>query len=160
VIQSLVDQFHPRKDVAITVPLDLLEQAERTQRLFTLILGAIAGISLVVGGIGIMNIMLATVTERTKEIGIRRALGATQGDIATQFLVETLILSCGGGLVGIVMGIGLSHVVARALDLPAIITLWSPLLAFGVSVAVGIASGMYPAHRAATLDPIAALRHE
>jgi putative ABC transport system permease protein len=160
VIQSLIEQFHPRKDVVVTVPLDLLEQAEQTQRLFTLILGAIAGISLVVGGIGIMNIMLATVTERTKEIGIRRALGATKHDIATQFLVETLILSCGGGLVGIVLGIGLSHAVARMLDLPAIITVWSPLLAFAVSVVVGIASGMFPARRAANLDPIAALRHE
>ena len=160
VIQSLIDQFHPRKDVIVTVPLDLLEKAEQTQRLFTLILGAIAGISLLVGGIGIMNIMLATVTERTKEIGIRRALGATRRDIAQQFLVETLILSCGGGILGIALGVGLSLLVARMLNLPAIIALWSPPLAFGVSVLVGIASGMYPARRAANLDPIAALRHE
>jgi putative ABC transport system permease protein len=160
VIQSLIDQFHPRKDVTITVPLDLLMRAEQTQRMFTLILGAIAGISLVVGGIGIMNIMLATVTERTREIGIRRALGARRQDIATQFLIETLILSCGGGLVGIALGIGLSHGVARLLSLPALIPLWSPLVAFAVSVAVGLASGTYPARRAAWLDPIEALRHE
>ena len=160
VIESLIDQFHPRKDVIITVPLDLLNKAEQTQRMFTMILGAIAGISLVVGGIGIMNIMLATVTERTKEIGIRRALGATRNDIAIQFVVETLILSCGGGLLGIGLGIGLSHVVCRALEMPTIIPLWSPLVAFGVSAVVGLISGSFPARRAARLDPIEALRHE
>jgi putative ABC transport system permease protein len=159
-IQSLVNQFHPRQDVIITVPLDLLRKAEQTQRMFTMILGAIAGISLVVGGIGIMNIMLATVTERTREIGIRRALGANRRDIASQFLVETLILSCGGGLLGIGLGLGLSSVVCGALELPTIIPLWSPLVAFGVSVLIGLASGSYPARRAALLDPIEALRHE
>ena len=159
-IRSLIDQFHPRQDVAITVPLDLLAKADETQRMFTMILGAIAGISLVVGGIGIMNIMLATVTERTREIGIRRALGANRTDIALQFLVECLILCCGGGIVGIVLGIGLSLGVSRVLDLPAIIPLWSPLLAFGVSAAVGLASGIVPARRAALLDPIEALRHD
>jgi putative ABC transport system permease protein len=160
VIQSVIDQFHPRKDVVVTVPLDLLQKAEQTQRMFTLILGAIAGISLVVGGIGIMNIMLATVTERTREIGIRRALGAKQRDIATQFLVETVALTCGGGLLGVGLGIGLAYIVAGVLDLPTIIRLWSPLLAFSVSGVVGLASGIYPAHRAARLDPIEALRHE
>jgi putative ABC transport system permease protein len=160
VIRSVIDQFHPRKDVAITVPLDLLAKADETQRLFTMILGAIAGISLVVGGIGIMNIMLATVTERTREIGIRRALGANRRDIATQFLVECLILTCGGGVVGIGLGIGLSYLVSHVLSLPAIIPLWSPLVAFCVSVGVGLISGSYPARRAAALDPIEALRHE
>ncbi len=159
-IESLIDQFHPRKDVVITVPLDLLLKAEKTQQMFTLILGAIAGISLIVGGIGIMNIMLATVTERTKEIGIRRALGATRFDIAIQFLVETLILSCGGGLLGIALGVGLSHVVCHALTLPTIIPLWSPVVAFVVSAVVGLLSGSFPARRAAWLDPIDALRHE
>ena len=160
VIRSVIDQFHPRQDVNVTVPLDLLAKAEQTQRLFTLILGAIAGISLVVGGIGIMNIMLATVTERTREIGIRRALGANRTDIATQFLVECLILTCGGGLVGIALGVGLSYFVSQVLSLPTIIPLWSPLVAFCVSVGVGLISGSYPARRAAALDPIEALRHE
>jgi putative ABC transport system permease protein len=160
VIRSVIDQFHPRQDVAITVPLDLLAKAEQAQRLFTMILGAIAGISLVVGGIGIMNIMLATVTERTREIGIRRALGANRNDIATQFLVECLILTCGGGVVGIGLGIGLSYLVSQVLSLPTIIPLWSPLVAFCVSVGVGLISGSYPARRAAALDPIEALRHE
>jgi len=160
VIQSLIDQFHPRKDVAITVPLDLLEKAEQTQRLFTLILGAIAGISLIVGGIGIMNIMLATVTERTREIGVRRALGAKRRDIAAQFLVETLVLSGAGGVLGIAVGCGLAFAVSSVFGLPAIIRIWSPLVAFSVSVLVGLVSGIYPARRAAYLDPIEALRHE
>ncbi len=159
-IKSLLDQFHPRQDVSMLVPLDLLQRAEQTQRLFTLILGVIAGISLVVGGIGIMNIMLATVTERTREIGIRRALGARRSDIAWQFLVETLMLAGCGGLVGITLGVGLAHLVSRILELPAIIPLWSPIAAFAVSVLVGLASGLYPARRAAGLDPIEALRHE
>ena len=160
VLQSVIEQFHPRKDVTITVPLDLLEKAEQTQRMFTLILGAIAGISLVVGGIGIMNIMLATVTERTKEIGIRRALGAKQRDIAMQFLIETIVLTCVGGVIGIALGIGLAYSVSELFGLPTIIRVWSPVLAFGVSVLVGLVSGYYPARRAALLDPIEALRHE
>lgn len=159
-IKSLVDQFHPRQDVSMMVPLELLQRAEQTQRLFTVILGTIAGISLVVGGIGIMNIMLATVTERTREIGIRRALGARRSDIAWQFLIETLMLAGCGGIVGIMLGIGLAHAVSRILDLPAIIPVWSPAAAFVVSVFVGLASGTYPARRAAALDPIEALRHE
>jgi putative ABC transport system permease protein len=160
VLQSLMEQYHTRKDVAVTVPLDLLQKAEQTQRLFTLILGAIAGISLVVGGIGIMNIMLATVTERTKEIGIRRALGAKQRDIAMQFLTETVVLTCVGGVIGIAVGVGLAFAVSELFGLPTIIRFWSPVLAFGVSVLVGLASGYYPARRAALLDPIEALRHE
>lgn len=159
VIQSLIDQFHPRKDVAVIVPLDLLRKVETTQRLFTLIVGTIAGISLAVGGIGIMNIMLATVTERTREIGIRRALGAKRRDIATQFLAETILLTCCGGLLGIGLGVGLAYAVSGLMGLPAIIPLWSPVMAFAVSVLVGLASGIYPAQRAAWLDPIEALRH-
>jgi putative ABC transport system permease protein len=158
-IQSLLDQFHPRKDVAVTVPLELLRKAEETQRLFTLILGSIAGVSLVVGGIGIANIMLATVTERTREIGIRRALGAKRRDIAGQFLVESLLLSCCGGLIGTALGVGLAFAVAGLIGLPTLIRPWAPLVAFGVSVLVGLVSGVYPARRAARLDPIEALRH-
>ncbi|MFO0847489.1 MAG: ABC transporter permease [Gemmataceae bacterium] len=157
-VQSLIDHFHPNKDVQVVVPLDLLKKAEETQRLFTLILGAIAGISLVVGGIGIMNIMLATVTERTREIGVRRALGAKRKDIALQFLVETLTLSCFGGVIGIGVGIGLAYLVSWGFGLPAIVRTWSTLLAFGVSALVGLASGLYPARRAARLDPVEALR--
>ena len=157
-VQSLLDQFHPRKDVVVTVPLDLLRKAEETQRLFTLILGSIAGVSLLVGGIGIANIMLATVTERTREIGIRRALGAKRRDIAAQFLAETLLLSCCGGLIGVGLGIGLAYAVSNLIGLPTIIRPWAPVVAFGVSVLVGLASGVYPARRAARLDPIEALR--
>jgi hypothetical protein len=115
--------------------------------LFTLVLGAIAGVSLVVGGIGIMNIMLATVTERTKEIGIRRALGAKQRDIALQFLVETVTLSCGGGILGVAVGIAMTYLLTWAADLPAIIRLWSPLLAFAVSVLVGLVSTRHAERR-------------
>jgi len=160
VIESMLDQYHPRKDVSVFVPLELLQKAEQTQRLFTLVLGAIAGVSLLVGGIGIMNIMLATVTERTQEIGIRRALGAKRRDIASQFLVETVILSCGGGLLGVLVGIGGTYLLTWAAELPVVIRVWSPLLAFAVSVFVGLVSGIYPARRAALLDPIEALRHE
>jgi putative ABC transport system permease protein len=160
VLESLLGQFHPRKDVTVFVPLELLQKAEQTQRLFTLVLGAIAGVSLVVGGIGIMNIMLATVTERTQEIGIRRALGAKRRDIAAQFLVETVILSCGGGILGVLVGIAGAYLLTWAADLPVVIRVWSPVLAFGVSVLVGLASGIYPARRAARLDPVEALRHE
>jgi putative ABC transport system permease protein len=160
VLQGLIEQFHPQKDFSITVPLELLQKAEQTQRMFTMILAAIAAISLIVGGIGIMNIMLATVTERTREVGIRRALGAKRRDIGLQFLVETLVLSCGGGVIGVGLGIALSHLLTIGFGLPTIIALWSPILAFGFSVLVGLASGIYPAQRAARLDPIEALRHE
>jgi putative ABC transport system permease protein len=160
VIESLMNQYHPRKDVVVFVPLELLQKAEQTQRLFTLVLGAIAGVSLVVGGIGIMNIMLATVTERTKEIGVRRAMGAKRRDIAAQFLVETVILSCGGGTLGVLVGVGGAYLLTWLAELPIVIRIWSPLLAFAVSVIVGLVSGIYPARRAALLDPIEALRHE
>ncbi|MGL6074249.1 MAG: ABC transporter permease [Fimbriiglobus sp.] len=160
-LQSVIEQYHPNKDVVIVVPLELLEKAEKTQQMFTLILAAIAGISLVVGGIGIMNIMLATVTERTREIGIRRALGAKQRDIAAQFLVETLVLSGFGGAIGILLGVGIAYALSLSekYGVPTIIRLWSPILAFSVSMLVGLLSGSYPARRAAKLDPIEALRH-
>jgi len=160
VIQDVIDQFHKKKDTEITVPLDLLEKAEETQRMFTLVLAAIASVSLIVGGIGIMNIMLATVTERTREIGVRRALGAKRRDIAWQFLVETVVLSSTGGVLGVMFGFLGSYVVNEFFHFPTIIPAWSPLLAFGVSMAVGLIFGIYPAQRAARMDPIEALRHE
>jgi putative ABC transport system permease protein len=160
VIGNLIEQFHSQKDTAITVPLDLLEKAEQTQRIFTLVLGAIASVSLVVGGIGIMNIMLATVTERTREIGVRRALGAKRRDIALQFLVETIMLSSTGGVLGVGLGFLLSRLATQVFGFPTIIRAWSPVVAFAVSVAVGLVFGTYPARRAAYMDPIEALRHE
>jgi putative ABC transport system permease protein len=160
IIEGLLEQFHPQKDTSVTVPLDLLERAERTHRIFTLVLGAIASISLVVGGIGVMNIMLATVTERTREIGIRRALGAKRGDITRQFLMETVLLSSTGGMLGVCLGITLALGVTHFFVLPTIIRPWSPLLAFAISVLVGLIFGTYPARRAALMDPIEALRHE
>ena len=160
IIQCLLDQYHTQKDVSLTVPLDLLQKAEETQRLFTIVLGSIASISLIVGGIGIMNIMLATVTERTREIGIRRALGAKRRDIAYQFLAESMLLSSVGGLIGVGLGIGLSLLVAKKSGMPTIIQPWSPVLALTVSVGVGLIFGTYPARRAAHMDPIEALRHQ
>jgi putative ABC transport system permease protein len=160
IIEGLLRQFHKKQDYALTVPLDLLERTEEVQRTFAYVLGAIASISLLVGGIGIMNIMLATVSERTGEIGIRRALGANRRDILSQFLVETVVLSGGGGLLGVVTGIALSVLVTRVFALETILRPWSPVLAFAVSIGVGVVFGMYPARRAAMMDPIEALRHE
>jgi putative ABC transport system permease protein len=159
IIEGLLKQFHKKQDYALTVPLDLLERTEEVQRTFAYVLGAIASISLVVGGIGIMNIMLATVSERTGEIGIRRALGANRRDILSQFLVETIVLSGGGGLLGVVSGIGLTFLVTHVFALQTILRPWSPMLAFAVSIGVGVLFGMYPARRAARMDPIEALRH-
>jgi len=160
IIQSTLDQFHPDKDTEMTVPLDLIERAEKAQQVFTLVLAAIAGISLIVGGIGIMNIMLATVTERTREIGIRRALGAKRRDIAWQFLVETLTLTSVGGLLGVGVGIALALTVTMRFGFPTILRPWSIGLAFAVSLVTGLVFGIYPAYRAAGLQPIEALRHE
>lgn len=159
-IEALLNRFHARKDFEMVVPLQLLEQAEQTKRLFNIVLGSIAGISLLVGGIGIMNIMLATVTERTREIGVRRALGAKKRDITMQFLVETLVLSVGGGVIGVVLGVAVPFVVSKCTSMPTVVTFWAVLLSFGISGLVGVLFGIYPASRAAALDPIEALRHE
>jgi putative ABC transport system permease protein len=159
-IKTLLDRFHEKIDYETIVPLQLLRQAEQTKRIFNIVLGSIAAISLLVGGIGIMNIMLATVTERTREIGVRRALGAKKRDITTQFLVETVVLSVGGGLIGVAVGVVTPLIVSHLAEMKTIITLWSILLAFGISGAVGIVFGLYPASAAAELDPIEALRHE
>jgi len=161
VIDTLLKRLHEdKKDYRIVVPLELLRQAKRTQRIFSIVLGSIATISLIVGGIGIMNIMLATVSERTREIGIRRALGAKKRDIIVQFLSETLILTLSGGLLGIALGSLLPMLVTHFGRMPTIITGSSLLLAFGISGAVGIIFGMFPAYRAANMDPIESLRHE
>jgi putative ABC transport system permease protein len=161
IIKAAYEPWHPKKDVEMTVPYDLLLEAQRQARQFSIILGTIAAISLLVGGIGIMNIMLATVTERTREIGIRRALGAKRRDITQQFLIETVVLSGVGGLLGVSVGIAIPQVIVYFIpDQKAFVTLSSVLLAFSISVAIGILFGLYPARRAALMDPIEALRHE
>ncbi|MBN1868523.1 ABC transporter permease [Candidatus Sumerlaeota bacterium] len=152
--------YHKREDYQIVVPLELLEQSKATRRLFNIVLGAIAAISLIVGGIGIMNIMLATVSERTREIGIRRALGARQRDIVMQFLIETVILSITGGLIGLFGGALIPKIITLLTNVKTVLTPLSFVVAFGVSVAVGLVFGIYPARRAALMDPIEALRHE
>ena len=159
-IQAVLERFHKKKDFRIDVPLTLLREAERTKRTYNIVLGAIAGISLLVGGIGIMNIMLASVTERTKEIGIRRAIGARRSRIVVQFLINTCVLSIGGGVVGLLLGIGIPFLITIFTDMPTVVQPYSLLLAFGISVAIGILFGLYPAMRAASLDPIEALRRE
>jgi putative ABC transport system permease protein len=159
-IKTLLGRFHAKNDFEVIVPLQLLRQAEATKRIFNIVLGSIAAISLLVGGIGIMNIMLANVTERTREIGIRRALGAKRRDITLQFLVETVVLAIGGGLIGVAVGVLTPLIVSHLTTMKTIVTFWSVLLAFGISGAVGIIFGLYPAKAAARLDPIEALRHE
>jgi putative ABC transport system permease protein len=159
-IKALLDRKHVKADYRMIVPLELLKRAEATKRLFNIVLGSIAAISLLVGGIGIMNIMLASVTERTREIGIRRALGAKRRDIVIQFLVETVMLSGAGGIMGVVLGIAIPHFVTLFAHMKTIVTLWSPMVAFTISAIVGVVFGIYPAIRAASMDPVEALRHE
>ncbi|MCX7908425.1 MAG: ABC transporter permease, partial [Ignavibacteria bacterium] len=159
-IERLLSHFHPKGDFRISVPLALLREAEATKRTFNIVLGSIAGISLLVGGIGIMNIMLAAVTERTREIGVRRAVGAKRRQIIGQFLIETVVLSSVGGAVGIVVGLSIPWVITRIAHMRTIITAHSIVLSVGISMAVGIIFGLYPAVRAANVDPIVALRHE
>ena len=159
-LETILSRFHKKNDYQVVVPLELLKQAKQTQRLFSIVLGSIATISLLVGGIGIMNIMLATVSERTREIGIRRALGARKRDIILQFLSETLMLTFLGGVLGISLGSLVPFLVTRFGQMPTVITGISLVLAFGISGAVGIIFGIYPAYRAANMDPIESLRHE
>ena len=160
-IRELLSRLHGgAEDYELVVPEALLEQSRRTQRLFNIVMGCIAGISLLVGGIGIMNIMLATVLERTREIGVRRATGARRLDIRTQFLIESFTISVLGGLAGTVVGVAIARVVAAYAGWPTVVTVGSVVLATGVSLAVGLASGLYPAVRASNLDPIDALRYE
>jgi putative ABC transport system permease protein len=160
-IETLLLRLHGgAKDFALVVPEALLEQSRRTQRLFDLVMGSIASISLLVGGIGIMNIMLASVMERTREIGIRRALGATRRDIRNQFVIEAFTLAATGGVLGVVVGVAISKGVSLWAGWETVVTISSILLATLVSAGVGLVSGIYPATRAAGLDPIESLRYE
>jgi putative ABC transport system permease protein len=164
-IKTILDQ-HQQKDTLVTVPLDKLEQAESEKVRMTILLAAIGGISLVVGGIGIMNIMLATVTERTREIGIRRALGAKRRDITMQFLIEAVVQTTIGGLIGVFLGVLINYTVTPvmlhvfAIKMPSKLHEMSIFLSLASSVVVGVVFGLYPAWRAALLDPIEALRHD
>ena len=156
-VASTLERFHNQKDYAIDVPLELLRQTERTKRTFSIVLGSIAGISLIVGGIGIMNIMLASVTERTQEIGIRRAVGATKAMIIRQFLIEAVLLTMIGGLLGIAFGMAVPSAIEYFSAMPTQIFL-SIVLSLIISILIGLAFGLYPAWKAAQLDPIRALR--
>jgi len=147
-------------DFSISSQEDVIETVSEITKTFTTLLTGIAAISLVVGGIGIMNIMLVTVTERTREIGIRKALGAKRKTIITQFLIESIILTLAGGVLGVLLGIGVSLIITKNMDLPLVISIPSIALAVGVSCLIGIIFGWYPAHRASKLQPIEALRYE
>jgi putative ABC transport system permease protein len=161
VITGLLDQLHAGvADYEIVVPEALLAQSRETQRIFSIVMGCIAGISLLVGGIGIMNIMLASVFEQTREIGVRRAVGAFRRDIRLQFLVESFLVAGFGGLCGVLLGLAISHVVATYAGWPTVVTPLAIILSTGVSGAVGLCSGLYPAVRASRLDPIEALQHQ
>ena len=147
-------------DFVITIPELLLKQEQKTKDIFNIVLGAIAGISLVVGGIGIMNIMLASVMERIREIGVRRATGATRRDIVFQFLSEATFISITGGIIGVVLGVIMAKVITLSTDILTIVSFWSILLSFGVAAFVGIIFGYLPARKAAAQDPVESLRHD
>ena len=160
-IQRMLQRRHNQViDFEVTVPELLLQQEQRTRTIFNIVLGAIASISLIVGGIGIMNIMLASVLERTREIGVRRAMGATQKDILFQFLSEAVIISVAGGLAGIIVGATLSFSIERFADIRTLVSYISIAVAFGVSFTVGLVFGIVPAYRAAKADPVVSLRYE
>ncbi|SMD43259.1 putative ABC transport system permease protein [Aquiflexum balticum DSM 16537] len=161
VIAKLLERRHNQVvDFEITIPELLLKQQQRTQNIFNLVLGAIAGISLLVGGIGIMNIMLASVMERIKEIGLRLSLGAKKSDIVNQFLFEAVMISVSGGIIGVSLGIFLAYLVSILGDFPTIVTISSIVLSFGVAASVGLVFGIAPARKAASQDPITSLRYE
>jgi putative ABC transport system permease protein len=161
VVTAILNSTHNNtQDFTVTIPAALLAQQQRTQTIFTYVMVAIAGISLLVGGIGIMNIVLATVLERTREIGIRRATGARRADIVRQFLTESVLISIGGGGLGIAFGFLLSWLIASTAEWKTIVTTASVAIAFGVSVVVGVIFGIYPAMKASRINPIEALRYE
>jgi len=161
VISRMLQRRHNQiVDFQVTVPEQLLRQEQRTKDIFNVVLGAIASISLIVGGIGIMNIMLASVMERTKEIGIRRATGATKRDIALQFLSEATMISVTGGIIGILLGVGLSVAIRYFAGVLTIVSIASVMLSFIISISIGIAFGLFPARRAADQDPVVCLRYE
>jgi len=151
---------HAAGDFTIVVPAELLAEQRRTEQLFNTVMVAIASISLLVGGIGIMNIMLAAILERTREIGVRRAVGARQRDIVRQFVIEAVLISFAGGLLGIGVGFGMSEMIAWFAGWSTVVTAASILLAFAVSLSVGLVFGIYPAMKAARLDPVEAIRYE
>lgn len=161
VAKNILTHSHQgHEDYQVIIPQELFNQANRTQQTFNLVLGGIAAVSLLVGGIGIMNIMLATVSERTREIGIRRAVGANKGHIIKQFLLETLLLTLSGAIVGVIIGVFVSYSISYLAGWKTIVTLWSVFLSLGMSTGVGLCSGLYPALKAAQMNPITALRHD
>jgi putative ABC transport system permease protein len=159
-LRTYLQTLHPLNDYEVQVPYELLKQKEATQLIFTIVMASIAAISLLVGGIGIMNIMMANIYERTKEIGTRRALGAKKRDILLQFLTESVLLTTIGGIVGVGLGVGMAHFVTHMANWPTEVTWMSIIISLGVSVIVGVIFGTYPAWKAANLDPITALRTE
>jgi len=160
IIREVVAGAHPEQEYEVLTQEDILGVVGRILGILTLVLASIAGISLLVGGVGVMNIMLVSVSERTREIGLRKAVGARTRDVLRQFLLEAVALTVSGGIVGILLGVVAALLVGRFSPVPAAITGWSVALAFGVSVAVGVFFGVYPARRAARMQPIAALRYE
>jgi len=160
IYRQILRRHYGTEDFEMVIPEALLEQKQKTQKIFNIVMGAIAGISLLVGGIGIMNIMLANILERTKEIGIRRAIGATRQDVLSQFLYEAMVISIAGGLLGILIGFLLTSLITTYAEWRTVITPFSIILAFVVSVLIGIGFGSYPAKKAADKDPIESLRYE
>lgn len=156
----LENSHHNAGDFTVIVPAELLAEQQRTERLFSTVMVAIASISLLVGGIGIMNIMLASILERTREIGVRRAVGARQLDIVRQFVIEAILISFAGGILGIIFGFGMSRLIAWLAGWSTVVTVGSILLAFLVSISVGMVFGIYPAMKAARLNPVEAIRYE
>lgn len=161
ILQKMLLRRHAgAMDFQITVPELLLKQEQKTRSIFNIVLGAIASISLIVGGIGIMNIMLASVMERIREIGVRRAIGATQKDIVFQFLSEAILISVSGGIIGIILGVGIAKLITQFTEIPTIISSFSIIISFGVSAGIGVIFGYMPAKKAAVQDPVTSLRHE